>query len=596
MPSILIEASPETGPVWWLPLIVGCLGLAAGTLALLAVGDRSRPLLRRPADALARLTGLPAWSAAGVVLALWALSVAFIGFTWDVAWHADLGRDQALFTPPHVMILVGLIGIGLAAVASIALASIDGAEVGLRAGRLRIPWSSLPMGFMALGAVVGFPLDDYWHATYGIDVTMWSPTHLLMIGGASLTPIAAWLMVAEAEVDPLGTRVMRRVNEVLAAATLLGLSTFQLEFDLGVPQWQALYQPVLMAVAMGVGLVAAREVLGRGGALRATAGFLVLRGGTALLVGPIFGLSTERFPLYIAGAVSVEVVYLLGARWSPAARVGASALAIGTVGLAAEWGWTQVWGLQPWQPRLLPSWWLVLAMSVVASLLGSLLGRAVARTPQLMRVSRAALVFVALAALLAVPFPRHAVDAVATVSATPAGPVVPAITREGVATFEQLVRVSVTVSPESAAADADVFRIAAWQGGRIVIRPLHAVGGGRYTTDDAIPTGGTWKSLVFLSKGDVVAATPVDFPHDATYGLDAIPAPLTAPRTSRFQPASTYLTRESHGGSALPAVLAYSALGLVAVIWFAALIGVGEAMGRQFRATLSTRRLLRGAR
>ena len=39
------------------------------------------------------------------------------------------------------------------------------------------------LGFTALG---GFPLDDLWHAHYGVDVTMWSPTHLLMILGALL--------------------------------------------------------------------------------------------------------------------------------------------------------------------------------------------------------------------------------------------------------------------------------------------------------------------------------------------------------------------------------------------------------------------------
>ena len=39
------------------------------------------------------------------------LLIAVIGFYWDVAWHIDFGRDtKNLFTPPHVMILVGLWG------------------------------------------------------------------------------------------------------------------------------------------------------------------------------------------------------------------------------------------------------------------------------------------------------------------------------------------------------------------------------------------------------------------------------------------------------------------------------------------------------
>src|SRR5205085_6346869 len=103
-------------------------------------------------------------------------------------------------------------------------------------------------------------------------------------------PIAAWLMLAEAEVPPERNRWVRLLSGVLASATLLGLSTFQLEFDLGIPQWQALYHPVLVALAMGIGLVAAREALGPGGALRAAVGFIVGRAAMGVLVGPVFGL------------------------------------------------------------------------------------------------------------------------------------------------------------------------------------------------------------------------------------------------------------------------------------------------------------------
>ena len=45
--------------------------------------------------------------------------------------------------------------------------------------------------------MIGFPLDDVWHRIFGQDVTLWGPTHVLMIGGASLAPIAAWLLLVE---------------------------------------------------------------------------------------------------------------------------------------------------------------------------------------------------------------------------------------------------------------------------------------------------------------------------------------------------------------------------------------------------------------
>ncbi|HEX4579807.1 MAG TPA: hypothetical protein VH498_07385 [Candidatus Dormibacteraeota bacterium] len=595
MQSVVVDSLQQTGPVWWIPLGLGVAVLVACIVALSRVGDARRDPLRRPFDALGRLTGLPAWCAAGIGIALWSLLVALVGFSWDVAWHADLGRDRALFTPPHVMILTGLVGIGVAALASIALATADRARVGLAIGRLRVPWSALPMGIMAAGAVIGFPLDNYWHSVYGIDVTMWSPTHLLMIGGASLTPVAAWLMLAESGAPRPSRGRARLLSEALAASLLLGLSTFQLEFDMGIPQWQALYHPVLIALAMGVGLVAAREALGRGGALRAVAAFLVVRGLVALLVDPVFGLSLERFPLYIGGALVVEAVFAATPRMVPALRVLITALLLGTVGMAVEWAWTQAWSPQPWHPRLLASWWVVVAIAIAASFLGSALGRAVAHLPQVVHFSGVAAAFVVMVAMLAVPFPRHGLDATATVTASPAGPRVPTITREGLATFEQDMTVSVTVSPAAAVDDADVFRVFTWQGGGLIISPLHPTGSGRYTIDGPVPTGGSWKNIVFLEKGDVVAAVPVSFPADPTYGLAAIPTPVASPRTAPFEPATDYLTRESHGGSALPAILAYTAFLAIFVIWCVAVIGVGEAMRRRVTARLTLPAALSGS-
>jgi hypothetical protein len=596
MVGVVVDSLSQSGPVWWIPLGLAVAVLAGGLLALGATGPRATSPLRRPFEALGRLTGVPAWCAAGIGIAVWSLVVAMVGFAWDVAWHADLGRDQTLLTPPHTMILLGLTGIGVAALASIALATAERARVGLSVGRLRIPWSALPMGLMAAGAVVGFPLDDFWHRTYGIDVTMWSPTHLLMIGGASLTPVAAWLMLAEAGPHVAGPRRPRALSEALAAATLVGMSTFQLEFDLGIPQWQALYHPMLVALAMGVGLVAAREALGRGGALRALAGFLVLRGIIALLVGPVFGLSLERFPLYIGGALVVEGVFLATPRMMPALRVLITGVLIATVGMAVEWGWTEVWSPQPWQPRLLASWWVVVLIAIAGSFLGSALGRAVAHTRHVVRSPGVAAAFAVMVAMLAVPFPRHGLDAVATVAAAPVGAPVPTITREGRASLEQDVTVSLTASPASAVDGADVFRVFTWQGGRLIISPLRPTAAGRYVIDGSVPTGGSWKSIVFLEKGDVVAAIPVSFPPDPAYGLAAIPAPVSAPRTARFDPATVYLTRESHDGSSLPAVLAYSTLGVIGVTWCIAVIGVGEALRRRITSSVSLPALVRGHR
>ena len=46
-------------------------------------------------------------------------------------------------------------------------------------------------------ALIGFPLDDVWHRLFGQDVTLWGPTHLMLIGGASMSLIGQGVLLAE---------------------------------------------------------------------------------------------------------------------------------------------------------------------------------------------------------------------------------------------------------------------------------------------------------------------------------------------------------------------------------------------------------------
>ena len=53
------------------------------------------------------------------------------------------------------------------------------------------------MAGCGLYAMIGFPLDDIWHRIFGQDVTLWGPTHLMMIGGAGLSLFAVLMLEYE---------------------------------------------------------------------------------------------------------------------------------------------------------------------------------------------------------------------------------------------------------------------------------------------------------------------------------------------------------------------------------------------------------------
>ena len=555
MTALINSIGFQTHDAWqWLVVVAAVALLGPRLLRAYRAGDGRLGLIQRLIDGVERVTGMEAWAAVGTELGLWALSVAFVGFMWDVAWHADRGRDRELMTVPHTLILMGLGGIFAAGVLSIALAR--------RAGR-KLPYSSVPLTLLGFGALCGFPLDDYWHLVYGIDVTMWSPTHLMMIGGASLTPIALWLMAVEG-----GGKA--RVQRPLAAATLIGLSTFQLEYDMGIPQWQLLFQPALIAAA-GIALVAARAAFGRGGAAFAAVGFVVTRGVLALIIAPGLGETLPRFPLYFVEAACVELAFWLLAGRGPLVIGAVSGALIGTIGLAAEWGWTHLWYPHPWPANLLNDIWIAVVIAVAAGIVGIAAGRILggvkAGVPAIAVVACLAVI----GGLLAWHLPlRQAAPASATLHTKTVGGAAFVTDRQGEVSMLRNVSVDLTVSPAGAAAHPDWLTIVAWQGlAPVRVIDLRETAPGSYHADQLVPVGGNWKSLVFLARGDVVSAVPVAMPADPAYGLGGVDAP--AQRTEQFVPASHWLMRESHSGVIWPAVLAIVAFAFFVVAWTVAL-------------------------
>ncbi|MDQ3932275.1 MAG: hypothetical protein M3252_05495, partial [Actinomycetota bacterium] len=147
-------------PLWFYAVcVLGLLGAGRTEFR----GSPVKFFFRQISDGLERLTGFPGWAMAGVLSGLMMLLIAVAGFYWDVAWHIDFGRDDALFTPSHTMILVGLAGLVYATAISALFATIDRASVGFSVLGLRVPWSALTLAVMGIGAAGAFPLDDLWH-------------------------------------------------------------------------------------------------------------------------------------------------------------------------------------------------------------------------------------------------------------------------------------------------------------------------------------------------------------------------------------------------------------------------------------------------
>jgi hypothetical protein len=145
------------------------------------------------------------------------------GTSWDIQWHSFVGRDRAL-VPPHLLMLGGIVLCGLAALSEIAvetlwaranpaIASASTPFAGTFFGSL----GAYVAGFAALIAGVGFPLDVFWHALYGIDVSVWAPFHVQIITGMAIAAFGDVYLLAS------GANLARGVGATtLARAARIG--------------------------------------------------------------------------------------------------------------------------------------------------------------------------------------------------------------------------------------------------------------------------------------------------------------------------------------------------------------------------------------
>lgn len=547
----------------WEPLVVLLSVVGAIMVALWTFGASgahpsavARFLLRGP-NALARVTHLPAWAAAAVVGTFGGLLIAGYGFYTDVAYHVAYGRDDILFTSPHAAIFVGLCLIAFAAFMGIATAHLSRADAGVRLSGVQVPWSLLPLAILGTAAVLGFPIDELWHSQYGVDVTMWSPPHMLMIMGAAMSGIAAWLVLAEAGAAPHASRRYLALHAVTATLAVQGMAAPLGEFSFGVPQFQQLYHPVIVMMAGGA-LVAARLVLGRGWTL----GILLISFGlnnvtTVLGAEGSSPVDTAEPMLWVGSALAIEVgAWLLGTRRVLRFALVAG-LGVGTVGMATEWWWNSTQAWQPWTSALLPDAVVVgLPAAVATAVVAAGFGGALTWRRDLVPAPALAAGLAVMLVALAVPLPRTVTEGV-----------VADITLEEQG--EGLVSVEAQLDPPDAAEGARWFFAGAWQGGGNTVAPMRPVGEGRYVSEGPIEVDGGWKSLLRLHRGSDMMAVPIRMPADPEFGLDAIPA---EDRTMAFDSETEYLLREATDGPsglAIAVRLLYAAL---AIAWFAAMI------------------------
>jgi hypothetical protein len=501
------------------------------TLVLLWVGYAHRnhriEWLTRIAEKIGEKFHRPSWVALPVLVFTTSIICALFGFIWDVSWHIGNGRDPGpLANPAHYFIIIGLFGIFLGGMLAIVLPFDKPGPAAVRITRnWYAPVGGVLMAGCGLYAMIGFPLDDIWHRIFGQDVTLWGPTHLMMIGGACFSLFAVLMLEREGEADQAEEVVhgafITFLRYLSFGGMFIGLSVYQIEYDFGVEQFRLVLQPMMIAAAAALAAVAARITMGRGAAIVAAVFAIALRGVVALLVGPILGAPLNWFPLYLGPAVVVELVALTPLLKRPMVFGAVAGLGVGTVGLWLESLWIGAVYHYPWPMSM---WGEALAMAVPVAVLmgmcGALFGMVL--TGQRLPSRAISISVVAVTVLViggAVANGLHIVvpkqdNATITLSELPSAP------------GQRMVSADVQLTPANMVSEhPDWVTILSWQGRMennrgLQIDRLDKVGPGHYRSTQPLPVWGSWKTLLRVQDGYTMTALPIYEPAD-----DAIPAP-----------------------------------------------------------------------
>jgi len=529
------------------------VGLVVG-LALLWIGylHRTRKItwLNDLGEWAGRKFHRPAWVALPIALFITTIITALFGFIWDVSLHIGKGRDPGpLANPAHYFILFGLFILFVAGCLACVLPYEKPGPAAIRITRhWYAPVGGVLMAGCGLYALLGFPLDDVWHRIFGQDVTLWGPTHLMMIGGAGFSTLTALFLEHEGrraagEDAPKDGPGLKFIQYLAFGGLVIGMSVFQIEFDFGVMQFRQVFEPMLIAAAGALGLVAARIMLGRGAAIVAALLAIALRGLVALTVGPVLGAPISWFALYLGPALVIEVLALTPLIKRPLAFGMVSGLGVATVGLWLESLWIDAVYDYPWPVSLWPE---ALAMAVPVAVLvgacGAMIGMVLTNQQLPRRAVGIGLVVLTVVAIggaaangLRYEVPQGATATIAMTDAPPVGD-------------QRMATADIRINPPNLVSDdPNWVSVLGWQGGLanqrgIFVDHLEKVGPGHYRSTAPMPVSGQWKTLLRVHDGLTMTAVPIYLHGDPGIGAEEVPA--EASMTRPFVSEVTILQRE----------------------------------------------------
>lgn len=266
-------------------------------------------------------------------------------------------------------------------------------------------WRNVPFSPILLIALVmfavpqaAFGLDELWHRTFGLDVTLWSPPHLLIIVGAGAALFAVTAIIAgEANVhDPSRRspllRPLRTISrgELLACGAMGGMLLVTMgalaEYDFDIPQWKLGLAAPLMAILAAFPAFLALTLIGRRWSTTIVLGLVTAARISFVGINELFGVPTADFVVLIVPALILDA-FLIATGGRLRGRPLAIALVVFPLLVVGSEALQQTLRSQPvWIDGLSPGVWVAAVVSgAAAGYLGVRTGRMLRPTEETTR-------------------------------------------------------------------------------------------------------------------------------------------------------------------------------------------------------------------
>lgn len=133
---------------------------------------------------------LPSIQVSAVPWYVWSAALAVtsttVGLYWDISWHIGIGRDT-FWTPAHMAIQFGAVLTGLSCAYLILRTTFAGdaasKEKSVKIWGLHGPLGAFIAAWGGFCMLTSASFDNWWHQSYGLDVTILSPPHVVLLVG-----------------------------------------------------------------------------------------------------------------------------------------------------------------------------------------------------------------------------------------------------------------------------------------------------------------------------------------------------------------------------------------------------------------------------